>query len=351
MSSETTWELTRTLCELVGPSGYEKPVTAWLAEAWRPYVDEITISGIGNLIAHVQGNGPRLLLCAHADELCFMVRYIQEDGFLRLAMNAAPDAHFTVGFSYIGLPARVLRDDGAILPGIFASSVGHVVTGQQREAMEKRWDDIFLDIGARSAAEAKAWGVHIGSKVTFEAATRRIGHYVVGKALDDRGGLVILTELLQQLERSKLRYDLYLAASVQEELGVIGASSIGREVKPDLAIELDIGLAGDVPTTSLAHLPVCLGGGPILVYRDALAIYDQELTATLSRVAEENGIPTQPALFYHYGSDGLAFLQAGIRTALLAFPARYTHTPFEMVSLEDMQQTTRLLASFVTRTQ
>jgi len=297
----------------------------------------------------VRGNGPRLLLCAHADELCFMVRYIQDDGFLRVAMNAPPDAKFTVGFSYIGMPARVLRDDGSYLPGIFASSVGHVITTQQRDAIEKKWDDIFLDIGAQSAQEVKAWGVHVGSKVTYEATTRRIGHYVVGKALDDRGGLVILTELLQQLDRSELRYDLYLAATVQEELGVIGAGSVWREIKPQYAVEVDIGPAGDVPTTSLAHLPVRMGAGPILVYRDGMAIYDQELTNALSRIAEEDKIPVQPSLFYHYGSDGLAFLQAGIRTALLAFPARYTHTPFEMVSLEDLQRTARLLSAFVTR--
>jgi tetrahedral aminopeptidase len=288
------------------------------------------------------------LLSAHADELCFMVRAIQKDGFLWVAMNAAPDAPFTAGLNQVGLPARVLLDDGRVLPGLFAAAVGHVVTERQRTT-EKRWDEIFVDIGAQSDVEAKAWGVHVGSKITYEAASRQIGHYAVAKALDDRGGLAILTQLLQGLDRDKLAYDLYLAATIQEELGIIGASAICPLVKPDLAIEIDIGLAGDVPTTDFSHLPVRLGGGPVLVYRDSMAIYDQDLTNALRQVGAQESIPTQDSLYYHFGSDGLAFIRAGVRTALLTFPARYTHSPFEMVSLDDLEQTTRLLGAFVTR--
>jgi endoglucanase len=344
--TNTLWELTKTLCELVGPSGYETPVMDWLEAAWRPYA-EISRQSIGNLIAHVPGKGPKLLLSAHADELCFMVRAIQKDGFLWVAMNAAPDERFTAGLNQVGLPARVLLDDGGVLPGLFAAAVGHVVTEKQRTT-EKRWDEIYVDIGARSDEEVKSWGVHVGSKVTYEGGSRQIGHYAIAKALDDRGGLAIITRLLQRLDRGALAYDLYLAATIQEELGLVGASAICPQVRPDLAIELDIGLAGDIPTSSLESVPVRLGGGPVLVYRDSMAIYDQDLTNALRHVGEREGIPTQPSLYYHFGSDGLAFIRAGVRTALLTFPARYTHSPFEMVSLDDLEQTTQLLQAFVT---
>jgi putative aminopeptidase FrvX len=347
MAHDTLWELTKTLCELIGPSGYEKPVMDWLEAAWRPYVSEIRRQSIGNLIAHVPGRGPKLLLSAHADELCFMVRAIQKDGFLWVAMSTPPDDRFTGGLNQVGLAVRVLLDDGRALPGIFGAAVGHVVTEKQHTA-EKRWDEIFVDIGAQSDEEARSWGVHVGTKVTYEGASRQIGHYAIAKALDDRGGLAILTKLLQDLDPDQLTYDLYLASSTQEELGIIGASAICPEVRPDLAIEVDIGLAGDIPTSSLESVPVRLGGGPALIYRDAMVVYDQDITNALRRIGEREGIPTQPALYYHFGSDGLAFIRAGVRTALLTFPARYTHSPFEMVSLDDLEQATQLLKAFVT---
>lgn len=348
MSEESYWEMLQALCTLDAPSGGEKPVTNWLAEAWRPYAAQIERQGIGNLVAHVPGPGPRLLLCAHADELCFMVRYVEESGFLRVAMNHPADSKFTIGFSYVGVAARVLRDDGTAIPALFASSTGHVLTEQQRAKTEKTWDDIFLDIGARNRVEAISWGIHVGSKVVFAAAPQRLGHYVTGKALDDRGGLVALTQLLQALNPAELAYDLYVVGTVQEEPGLIGSDSICLALKPDYAIAIDIGLAGDVPTTSFAHMPVRLGDGPTLVYRDGMAIYDEEMIGVLARLADEGHIPVQRALFYTYGSDAIACLRSGVRAALVAFPTRYTHTPFETASLADMRALTSLLQRFVT---
>ena len=340
------FEILKTLCELPGAVGNEHLVQGFLYERWAPRCKEIYLDGVGNLIAHVGGQGKKLLITAHADETSFLVKSISDDGFLFLNSNF-PALRPASWLYPVGQPALALGLDGQRVEGIFVAATGHVTTAVQRERHQLGWNDIFVDIGARDEAEVREQGVDIGCPVVWNPETRRFGKFLCGKAMDDRIGLAIMDCLLVELKPEALKYDLYLASTVQEELGMVGVSALPGQVPFDLAICLDIGLAGDIPTIEMRDIPVKLGGGPVLVLKDNRAHYSRPLALSLRSIAEVNGIPVQLAVFPSYASDGLELIKAGIETALVAPPTRYTHSPFEMTHEDDLMSTVDLLQAFL----
>jgi endoglucanase len=225
---------------------------------------------------------------------------------------------------------------------------GHLAHLALKEPGELTWGDFWVDTGL-TREELLERGVTPGTRVIWDATTEQWGGHVVGKALDDRVPLAVITEVLRRVPREERRWDLTLACTVQEEIGLIGAFALGAERKFDAAIAVEIGLAGDVPLVDEKVMPLRLGAGPVLIHKDALVHYDHALTTQLERTAEEAGIPIQHAVFGSFGSDGSAFMKADIPAAMVAFPARYTHTPFETGNLDDIEQLVAWLCAFVRR--
>jgi endoglucanase len=190
-------------------------------------------------------------------------------------------------------------------------------------------------------------GVTVGTRVIWDATTEQFGPHVVGKALDDRALLAVMTEVVRRVPAEEMRCQLTLAATVQEEIGLVGAAALGAHHSYDAAVVLEIGLAGDVPLVPEDMMPLHLGRGPLLVHKDSLVHYDHTVTRAFERAAAEAGIAYQHAVFGSFGSDGSAFMKADIPTALLAFPARYTHTPFETAHLGDIEALVTWIAAFV----
>ncbi|HEX5727090.1 MAG TPA: M20/M25/M40 family metallo-hydrolase [Longimicrobiaceae bacterium] len=334
--------LLRALCELPGPTGQEEAVVAWVERAWQG-LGELTRTPVGNLYLRLPGPGPRVLLTAHADELSFIVRSITPEGFLRVL----PGERDQFAFPYfVGAPLKVLADAGP-LPGFVATTTGHALTPEQKERTRLSWDDLFVDVGL-TAAECAERGVRVGTRMVWDPGVRRVGRLLVGKAMDDRLGVAVLVELARRLAPAERRCDLTLAVTVQEEIGMIGASSLARDGRAfEIGIVVDNGLAGDVPTVSAAHVPVRLGAGPALVHRDSSAHYSRRLIAALRRTAQEQGIPLQDAVLYHYSSDGAHLLRQGMETLLVAPPIRYSHSPFEAIDVRDLDATANLLEAFL----
>ncbi|HYI14147.1 MAG TPA: M20/M25/M40 family metallo-hydrolase [Thermomicrobiales bacterium] len=340
------FETLKTLMEIPGPTGRERPVMDWLREAWEPKVERVWSSRVGNLLAHVGGQGPKLLIQGHADELSFVVKYIDDDGFLWLSNGQAPSTDVTHRYP-VGQPALVISRT-AQLDGLFAAASGHILTRQQRERNQVTTDDLFVDIGASSREEAAGMGVHVGAAIIWNPPVRKLGTRIYGKAIDDRVALALMTLLLDGLDTSALTYDLYFAATIQEEIGLGGALSLRHDVDADLAIALDNGLVGDIPTVATRNMPVVLGGGPTLVYKDAGIHYDVRIIDHLSDIADREGIPVQHAVYEQIGSDGSALIKQGIPTALLGPSTRYTHSAFEMIDERDVDHSLRLLQAFIT---
>lgn len=337
--------LLRELMELPGPTGQEHRVTAWLRERWEGRAERVWMTRVGNVLAHVRGKGPKLLLQAHADEIGFVVRSIDPNGFLWLASGQGsgdPTKRFPVG-----QPALVLGRAEPV-EGLFATATGHVISESQRQKDKLDYSDLFVDIGASSRDEVLARGIHVGAGVIWNPLVRRMGTRIYGKAIDDRVSLAVMTLLLEALEPGSLAYDLYFAATVQEEIGLVGASSLRMDVDADLAIALDNGLVGDIPTVGEREMPTVLGGGPTLVHKDAMTHYDYDLTWWLADLAERKGIPVQHGVYERFGTDGGALIRQGIPAALVAPATRYTHSAFEMIDERDVDATLRLMMVFVT---
>jgi len=336
------------LMALPAPTGQEEPVLAWCRERWAALGAEVQATPIGNVVAHVGGNGPRLLLQGHADEISFVVRSIDARGFVWLADGQGSSRTFHARYP-VGQPALILGRSARIA-GIFAAPTGHILsTRDDRGAdLPDTAATIFVDVGAESREEAEALGVHVGAGVIWNPVTQRLGSRYVGKAIDNRVSLALMTHLLMNIDAADLQYDLTVAATVQEEIGLVGAQSLGGPESFDLAIAIDNGPIADYPGTDESNLPVRLGRGPTLIYKDAMVHYDRRVICRLLEVASTNDIAAQHGVYPGFGSDGAALIRAGIPTALLAIATRYTHSPFEMGDERDLDGALRLLTAFVT---
>jgi putative aminopeptidase FrvX len=341
--ADSLQRLLRELTSLPGPTGEEGAVIDWLEREWEGR-GPVERTPVGNLLLRIPGRGPRVIVAAHADELSLIVRAITPGGFLRVLPGERDQ--FAPPY-FPGVPLRILASGGPV-PGFLATTTGHALSPEQRERTRLTWDDVFVDTGL-SRAETAESGIRIGTRMVWDVALRRVGSLLVGKALDDRIGLAVLVELARRIEQGAAPYDITLAATVQEEIGMLGAASLGSGGREyDIGLVIDNGLAGDIPTVSVEHVPVRLGGGPALVHRDSSAHYSPRLIRRLRAAAEHAGVPAQDLVLYHYASDGANLIRQGIETALVAPPIRYSHSPFEAVDPGDVEATIAMLHQFLT---
>jgi putative aminopeptidase FrvX len=335
--------LLRELTSLPGPTGEEDAVIAWMEREWDGR-GEVERSPVGNLLLRIRGEGPRVVVAAHADELSLIVRAITPDGFLRVLPGERDQ--FAPPY-FAGIPLRILASNGPV-PGFLATTTGHAMSPEQRERTRWTWDDVFVETGL-TLDEISERGIQIGTRMVWDVPLRRLGRLLVGKSLDDRLGLAVLVELARRLEPRAIHYDVTLAATVQEEIGMLGAASLGRGGRLyDMGLIIDNGLSGDIPTVSVEHVPVRLGGGPALVHRDSSAHYSPRLIRALRGAAERVGVPAQDLVLFHYASDGANLVRQGIETSLIAPPIRYSHSPFEAVDPDDVAATVEMLVEFLT---
>lgn len=340
------FDLIKELTELSGPVGQEDAVLERVSALWREAGLTVERSKIGNVHAEVGERGPRVVMAAHADELTYLVRAIHPDGYLWLAGGQAWTRTLTLRNSFtIGQRVKVLARH-RVIPGVIATTTGHLASLSLPDLNELSWRDFWVDTGLTQAELIEA-GVTPGTRVIWDATTEQFGPHVVGKALDDRVLLAVMTEIVRRVPASEMGCRLTLAATVQEEIGLVGATALGMRDHFDAAIVLEIGLAGDIPGVPDDMMPLRLGEGPVLVHKDSLVHYDYRVTQALEATAADAGIAIQHAVFGSFGSDGAGFMRADIPAGLVAFPTRYTHTPFETAHLGDIEQLVSWLAAFV----
>lgn len=348
------FDLIKTLTEICAPCGQEGPILDAMQALWSDLGMRVDRSAIGNVTAAVPGTTPagqnkRLVLAAHGDELTFLVRDIHPDGFLMLANGQAWLRTWSLRNAFtIGQRVKVLAR-GGMIDGFIGAATGHIATMALPEPSELDWNEFWVDTGL-TRDQLRAQGVTAGTRVVWHAATERIGNHITGKALDDRASLAVMTELARHVKGRKLAWDVTLACTVQEEIGLIGAAALAARQRFDAAIVVEIGLAGDIPSVPSHALPVRLGDGPALIHKDSGVHYDYTLTAALERSAAAAAIRIQHGVLTSFASDGSNFMKAGVPTAMMVFPARYTHTPFETAHLGDIEKMVDWLESFVSAT-
>ncbi len=341
---ETTAVL-RQLSEAVGPPGYEAPVAELIERLWRPYVDELRRDPLGNLIARRRGSGaeprPVLLLAAHMDEIALLVSGYAEaygHGYLRIEPIGGIDRRVL-----LGQRVWVHPRDGEPLPGLIATPPPHILSQSERKKVPS-WDHLFIDPGLPiEQLEAR---VRIGDPITFRADYLELkNRRVAGKAFDNRVSVAVVTLALAALRERTHAWDIVAVATVQEEVGLYGATTAAYGVAPTAAVALDGTFARqhDVGEDEA----VALDGGPAIGVGPNFHPY---LVDRLKEVAEHHEITHQiEAIPRGSGTDAWAIQvsREGIPTALLSVPMRYMHQPVELLSLRDVERAARLLTEFI----
>lgn len=321
------------LTALDGVSGEEKPVRDYIVSKIKDYVDDYYIDNLGNLITYKKGNGngPKVMLDAHMDEVGLMVTQINSDGLLKFRTIGGIEARVLVGKR-----VRIGKDG---VPGVIGFKPLHLQSSKERGGtVDKK--QLTIDIGAKDREQAES-KIEIGDLAAFEYDPVEFGdNKLMAKALDDRVGCAVLIELLKHNYES----DIYGCFTVQEEIGLKGAKTATFQVKPDLALILEGTTCYDVPDTKEYGMSTICGGGPALTIMDRSVITDKELVKHITDTAKVHGIPYQFKRTISGGTNA-GRIQAGgtgVKVAIIALPCRYIHSPVSVMDIDDFENMIKL---------
>ncbi|MDX1615556.1 MAG: M42 family metallopeptidase [Candidatus Promineifilaceae bacterium] len=342
---DSTEQFLKALTEAHGVPGYETDVRAVLREMMEP-LGEVSQDKLGSLICHQGGDGPRVMLVGHMDEIGFMVSHITKKGFLRFVPLGGWWDQVMLGHR-----VWVKSRQGDIL-GVIGAKPPHIVTAsERRKVVEKQ--AMYIDIGATSKDEVEAAGVRLGDPVVpqSEFAVLASGKTYLSKAFDNRIGCAVVVDVLRHFTENGHPNELYGVTTVQEEVGLRGAKTSARAVDPDVAIILESDIAGDVPGIKDEVSDIKLGGGPTLLLYDRSMIPNLRLRDLLMDTAEELDISLQYSAITAGGTDGGAIHVhgTGVPTVVIGVPARHIHSHGAIIHRDDYDAAVRLVAATVAK--
>lgn len=316
------------LASLDGVSGDEAAVRDYIISLVKDHVDDYYIDNLGNLITYKKGNGdgPKVMLDAHMDEVGLMVSYINSDGLLKFQTIGGIEARVLVG--------KRVRIGEKKVPGVIGFKPIHLQSPKERIGAVDR-KSLTIDIGAKDREQAES-KVEIGDRVAFAYDPVEFGdNKLMAKALDNRAGCAALTEILKH----DYECDIYGCFTVQEEVGLKGAKTASFRVMPDIAIVLEGTTCYDVPDTKEHSMSTICGKGPALTFMDRTVITDRELVMHIANVAENNGIPYQYKKTVSGGTNAgrIQVNGTGVKVAVIAVPCRYIHTPVSVIDISDFE--------------
>ena len=335
------------LSNAYGVTGREEEVRNLMIKLMKPHVDEIVVDKLENVIAIKKGkkSSPKVMLAAHMDEVGLMVKTVTKEGFLQFTKMGGIDDRILLAQKVI------IHTQKGSLQGIIGSKPPHIQKEEERKKIVA-FDELFIDIGAGSREDANAIGVRIGDPISFDAKYAKIGKdVVIGKAFDDRVGCAIMVETLKQM--GKTDCTICAVGTVQEEVGLRGAATAAFGVDPDIAIALDVTIAGDVPGVREFDTSVKMGKGPTLTVADAGLITHPKVLRLLLDVAEEKKIAYQLETGLLGATDAarISLTRQGVPSGTVSVATRYIHSPFGMLSLKDAENSAKLTAAAIQKIQ
>lgn len=338
-------ELMKELCLAPGVSGSEEAVAKIISRELKDVADTIETDSMGNLIATKKGDkkAPKVMLAAHMDEVGLMVRYIDDNGFIKFStiggvndqmlMNQTVTVHSSVGEDVIG---------------VIGSKPPHVTKPEERNKVVK-YDDMFIDIGAKDKEDAEKM-IKIGDSITFNSLfVEYPNNLIMAKALDNRVGCYVIIEVLKRIDT---RATVHCVGTVQEEVGLKGARTSAFKLNPDLAFALDVTLSGDHPGIKPEDAPVVIGEGPALILADASGrgiLTQESVKEMLIKAGDENEIPYQLEVSNGGTTDAatIHLSREGIPTGVLSVPTRYIHSPVSVCCMDDVENTIELIVKVI----
>ena len=326
-------DLIRTLTECWGPSGHEAGVRELIISS-IPRGMDARVDTLGNLVVHRPASGGRpnaasggracrIMLAAHMDEIGIVVTHVDQKGFLR--------------FGSVGGVMPLPLTGGRVQ---FQSGLTGVIGLERLEDSSRvpSLDRFFIDVGASGPSDCP---VKVGDVASFHRSCEEVGSRITAKAMDDRVGCAVLLQTMKELGPSA--HDLWFVFTVQEEIGLRGAGTSGYGVEPEIALAVDVTLTGDTPEA--APMAVSLGAGPAVKIKDGGMLAHAGVKEWLLRTAESARIPCQREVLLRGTTDATAIQvsRAGVPTGCLSIPARYVHSPSELVDVGDVQAAVQLL--------
>lgn len=318
----------RELCSLNGVSGDEGAVRNYIIEKIRPYTDDVTVDTMGNVIAHKKGkntDNKKIMVCAHMDEVGFIVSDITEDGFIKFKEVGGFDQR-------ILLTQRVVVNSprGAV-KGVIGIKAVHLQSREERKKVVPM-ENMYIDIGASSIEDAQKY-VAKGDYISFDSEYRELGSCIKAKALDDRVGCAMMLELI----KNEYDSDIFYCFTTQEETGLRGARVVAQRLNADIAIVLESTTAADVPFVDDYLKCTVHGEGPAVSIMDRASYSNKELNRFICRTADEYSIKYQFKKSSAGGNDAGAIQTAAnaVRTCVVSLPCRYIHSPVSTVRKSD----------------
>ena len=324
--------LIQKLVETTGPSGYEAQIRAAIRAEIESHADQVWVDALGNLIARKGKKSPggmKIMLAAHMDEIGIIVTHVDEKGFARFTTLGGIHPEYLPG-------GRVRFLDGA--RGVV--NMERMEDPSQVPAIEQ----MYIDLGA---ADRQSCPVRVADVAVMDRPFLDLGTRLASKAMDDRVGAAVLIETLRQIGDHP--HELYFVFSVQEEVGIRGATTAAYAINPDLGIAVDVTLTGDTPNCK--KMQVSLGKGPAIKVRDGGMLSDPRLVDWMVRTAAAAHIPYQLEILERGTTDARAIqiTREGVPAGCLSIPCRYVHAPSEMVDLGDVQGAVRLLVELLSQ--
>jgi len=338
----------RQLLETPSPSGFEQAIQEVVRTWARTYADEVSTDRHGNVLAvrypmggrEARGEAPRIMLAGHCDQIALMVQHIDDNGYLYVQPIGGWDMQILLGQNL-----TVWGRDGGVA-AVIARRAPHLMTSEERNKVPL-FTDVWIDIGARDRKDAEEM-VQPGDPVTFALGYRPLRNGLAASpAMDDKVGLWTVMEALRRMHGKPLRVPVYCVSTVQEEVGLRGATTSAYGIHPTVGIAVDVCHATDTPGNDKKQLgDTRLGGGPVLFRGPNInpRVLDRlKETATAKEISVQvRGVP-RPT-----GTDAnvMQLTREGVATGLVGIPNRYMHSPVEVVSLEDLDRAAELLAEF-----
>jgi putative aminopeptidase FrvX len=334
------------LIALPSPSGFEENASKLFKNYIGNFCDEVRVDTLGNVMGVIRGkskNAFNVMISGHIDEIGLMVKYVNEKGFIYFAAIGGVDVRLLLGLRVIIHTAK------GKVKGVIGQKPIHLMEAAEKEKVSKI-HDLFIDIGAKNKKETMKW-VSIGDPVTVDwGLDRLMNDFLVGRGFDDRMGAFCVAELLRALSgvKDKLSVNIYGVASVQEEIGLRGATVSSYSIDPKVGIAVDVGFATDFPSVDAKIAGESeLGGGPIITRGPNINPHIFDL---LVKTAKKNKIPYQlEGSPRGTGTDAnvMQMTKGGVATGLVSVPLRYMHTPVEVLAEKDLDSTIKLLKETV----
>jgi len=325
-------QLLKQLTETFGPSGYEDEVRKLVQAEVKSLADEIKVDALGNLIVRRRQtrqtkNTRKIMIAAHMDEIGLMVSHVDDKGFVHFSPIGSVFRHYVPGGR-----VRFLNGVHGVIGCESLTNVDELPT----------LDKVYIDVGATSKKDCP---VKVGDVAAFDRPFIEMGNRLVAKSMDNRVGVLVAIETLRALKSTP--HDVYFVFTTQAEVGVRGATTSAYGVDPDLGIALDVTPIGDAPES--LKMEMALGNGACIKIKDVGALSDPRVVQWMISTAERSRIPFQREVLLIGDTDARAIqlTRAGVPVGCISIPARYVHSPSEMVDYSDVQNSVKLLTALL----